>query len=82
MEYVAFISYRHLPLDKAVAQKLSRQIERFVIPKRLRKSYELPFTADASLTAAERFFIYTCSKGVYLIDPACVHDECINMRGN
>ena len=34
--YIAFISYRHKPLDKSVAQKLHRRIERYVIPKELR----------------------------------------------
>ncbi|MBQ3504169.1 MAG: toll/interleukin-1 receptor domain-containing protein [Oscillospiraceae bacterium] len=36
-EYIAFISYRHLPLDKEVATRLHRLIERYVIPKDLRK---------------------------------------------
>ena len=35
--YIAFISYRHKPLDMAVAKKLHRRIERYVIPKELRK---------------------------------------------
>ena len=34
--YIAFISYRHKPLDLAVAKKLHRRIERYVIPKELR----------------------------------------------
>lgn len=38
--YKAFISYRHLPLDMAVAQKLHRRIERYVVPKELRKDGE------------------------------------------
>ena len=37
MEYIAFISYRHLPLSAAAAEKLAVQIEQFVIPKRLRR---------------------------------------------
>lgn len=37
-EYAAFISYRHLPLDIAVAEKLHRSIERYVIPRDLRKN--------------------------------------------
>lgn len=36
-KYVAFISYRHLPLDMAVAEGLHRLIERYRIPKDLRK---------------------------------------------
>lgn len=35
--YIAFISYRHLPLEMATAKKLHRRIERYVIPKDLRK---------------------------------------------
>ena len=35
--YKAFISYRHLPLDIWAAKKLHRRIERYVIPKELRK---------------------------------------------
>ncbi len=35
--YKAFISYRHRPLDMAVAKKLHKRIERYVIPKELRK---------------------------------------------
>ena len=36
-EYAAFISYRHKPLDMAVATKLHKSIERFKIPKDLRR---------------------------------------------
>ena len=36
-EYKAFISYRHLPLEMEVAKNLHRRIERYVIPKALRK---------------------------------------------
>ena len=33
--YKAFISYRHRPLDMAIAKKLHKRIERYVIPKDL-----------------------------------------------
>ena len=36
-KYTAFISYRHKPLDIQVAQKLHTMIERYRIPKALRK---------------------------------------------
>ena len=39
-KYKAFISYRHLPLDKSVAIKLHHAIEHYVIPKALRKNGE------------------------------------------
>ena len=35
--YIAFISYRHLPLEMATAKKLHKRIERYLIPKDLRK---------------------------------------------
>ena len=35
--YIAFISYRHLPLEMATARKLHKRIERYVIPKDLRR---------------------------------------------
>ena len=35
-EYIAFISYRHKPLDMRVAQRLHRMIERYRIPAGLR----------------------------------------------
>ena len=35
-EYVAFISYRHVELDKKVAKKIHTMIEHYVIPKELR----------------------------------------------
>jgi len=35
--YTAFISYRHLPLDTAVAARLHRLIEHYRVPKDLRK---------------------------------------------
>ena len=34
--YEAFISYRHLPLDHQVAERVQRSVEGFVIPKPLR----------------------------------------------
>ena len=37
-EYVAFISYRHTELDKKVAKKIHTMVERYVIPKELRKN--------------------------------------------
>ncbi len=36
-DYIAFISYRHLPLELATAKKLHRRIERYTIPKELRR---------------------------------------------
>ncbi len=36
-QYIAFISYRHLPLEMATAKKLHKRIEHFLIPKDLRK---------------------------------------------
>ena len=35
--YIAFISYRHLPLEMATAKKLHKRIEHYVIPAELRK---------------------------------------------
>ena len=40
-QYKAFISYRHLPLDKETAIQVHRAIEHFVIPKALRKDGQL-----------------------------------------
>ena len=37
-QYCAFISYRHSPLDAAVAEQLHKMIERFHVPKDLRKA--------------------------------------------
>lgn len=37
-EYIAFISYRHLDLDRAVAERLHRLLENYKIPRGLRKS--------------------------------------------
>jgi len=59
--YIAFISYRHKPLDMAVAKELRRSIERYIIPKDLcrgrssrrlgyvfRDQDELPVSSDLS----------------------------------
>ena len=57
-KYTAFISYRHLPLDGEVAQRLHKLLERYHVPKDLRKNGkkelgrvfrdrdELPLTSD------------------------------------
>lgn len=37
-KYIAFISYRNVPLDSAAAKMLHRRIERYIIPKVLRKN--------------------------------------------
>ena len=37
-KYTAFISYRHAPLDQAVAKQLHSRIEQYTIPKGLRKN--------------------------------------------
>lgn len=37
-KYVAFISYRHMPLDSAAAKALHTHIEQYVIPRGLRKT--------------------------------------------
>ncbi len=37
-QYVAFISYRHIPWDSAIAQKLHTQIENYAIPKNVQLS--------------------------------------------
>ena len=39
-KYKAFISYRHKPLDSEYAGKLHKRIERYVIPRDLRKGGE------------------------------------------
>ena len=36
-KYIAFISYRHLPLEMSIAKKLHRRIEHYRIPRDLRK---------------------------------------------
>ena len=35
-EYIAFISYRHMPLDSSVAKRIQRSIERYAVPKEFR----------------------------------------------
>ena len=35
--YIAFISYRHKPLDKEAAERIQRSIERFAVPKEFRE---------------------------------------------
>ena len=60
-QYVAFISYRHIPLDSAIAKKLHTQIENYAIPKNVqlssgktkmgrvfRDEEELPLSRDLS----------------------------------
>ena len=59
-QYIAFISYRHAPLDSMVAKELHTLIEQFHIPKNLRKDgrakfgyvfrdqEELPVSSDLS----------------------------------
>ena len=36
-KFTAFISYRHKPLDMAVAEELIRLIEHYRVPRELRK---------------------------------------------
>ena len=38
LKYAAFISYRHLPVSMEVATALHHQLERYTIPKKLRKN--------------------------------------------
>lgn len=57
-EYIAFISYRHLPLDSMIADKVHEMIERYRVPRDQRKNgekrlgiafrdlEELPLTSD------------------------------------
>lgn len=58
-DYIAFISYRHCPLDIAVAERLQQMLERYRVPKELRRQKktaglglvfrdreELPLTSD------------------------------------
>ena len=65
-EYIAFISYRHMPLDIAVAKRLHQLIERYHIPARLaaergsrrlgrvfRDQDELPLSSDLSASIYE-----------------------------
>ena len=35
--YIAFISYRHTPLDRETASRVQKRIERFIVPKELRE---------------------------------------------
>ena len=35
--YVAFISYRHKPLDKEAAERIQKKIENYIVPKELRR---------------------------------------------
>ena len=35
--YSAFISYRHLPLDKRTAERVEKAIERYRVPRELRE---------------------------------------------
>lgn len=64
--YIAFLSYRHKPLDMAIAKELHRSIERYVIPKDLscnhpsrrlgyvfRDQDELPVSSDLSADIKE-----------------------------
>ena len=37
-EYAAFISYRHCPLDTAVAETVHKLIEHYRVPRELRKN--------------------------------------------
>ena len=39
-DYIAFISYRHCPLDIRIAETLHRMIERYRVPRELRKDGE------------------------------------------
>ena len=59
-EYIAFISYRHKPLDMAVAKQVHREIEHYTVPREYRKNGqkriglvfrdqdELPLSSDLS----------------------------------
>ena len=37
--YIAFISYRHKPLDKEAAERIQRSIESYTVPKELRARF-------------------------------------------
>ena len=37
--YIAFISYRHLPLDKEAAERVQKKIENYTIPKEFREEF-------------------------------------------
>lgn len=75
--YKAFISYRHLPLDKAVAVRLQKSLESYRLPKGLRKEKapwrifrdesELPTSNNLSDNIKEallqsEFLIVLCSR--------------------
>ena len=59
-EYIAFISYRHLPLDMDIAKQLHKMIEHYNVPQKYRKDGrktpgivfrdqdELPLSSDLS----------------------------------
>lgn len=63
--YIAFISYRHSPLDTAVAERLQQKLERYRVPKELRREGEsglglvfrdrdeLPLSSDLSADICE-----------------------------
>ena len=36
-EYIAFISYRHRPLDKQAAERIQKSIENYVVPAEFRE---------------------------------------------
>lgn len=79
-KYCAFISYRHLPLDTAVAEKIHKLIEHYRVPKDLRKNSqssiglvfrdrdELPLTSN--LTAD----IYTALENSDYLIVVCTPD--------
>ena len=67
--YNAFISYRHAPLDSAIATHVQRKLEHFHVPHKLKKKLkrekitrifrdkdELPITSDLSNTIEEALF--------------------------
>ncbi|WP_251213143.1 toll/interleukin-1 receptor domain-containing protein [Adlercreutzia murintestinalis] len=59
-KYAAFISYRHLPRDKAIAQKVQRAIEGFKLPKNVRRKDEpnpfgLPSNTETTRTLGRCF---------------------------
>lgn len=76
-DYIAFISYRHCPLDIAVAERVQQQLERYRIPRDLRREgtglgrvfrdrEELPLTSDLTSDIYEaldhsRFLIVVCT---------------------
>ncbi|MBR4121778.1 MAG: TIR domain-containing protein, partial [Erysipelotrichaceae bacterium] len=38
--YIAFISYRHLPLDKEAAERIQKKIENYTVPKEYREKFD------------------------------------------